>query len=377
MRILFALASIFFVSQQFILCHAQKFTVSSLQFLGKKVITHNSSFGGTTIGGLSGIDYDSANGVFYLISDDRSSINPARFYTAKIQITPAGIDSIQFLEVHSLLQANGQPYPSSKTNPSLTPDPESIRYNSRTGQLFWTSEGERIITKDKKILVDPSINIMNKDGRLLNNFECPPSLRMKAEEKGPHQNGTLEGITFDNDYKQLYASMEETLYEDGPRADVEPSQSWSRIFRFDVKTRKNNAQYAYPLDPVAHAPVSQGSFKINGISEILFLQTNQLLIVERSFTTGRLASTVKLFSANLSEATDIKNIKSLKKNPPTNPIKKKLLLNMDELGIFIDNIEGVTFGPDLPNGHHTLIFVADNNFIPIEESQFLLFEIIP
>lgn len=49
---------------------------------------------------------------------------------------------------------------------------------------------------------------------------------------------------------------------------------------------------------------------------------------------------------------------------------------MDDLGIYIDNVEGVTFGPVLPNGHKTLLFVADNNFNPLEKTQFLLFEVI-
>lgn len=50
---------------------------------------------------------------------------------------------------------------------------------------------------------------------------------------------------------------------------------------------------------------------------------------------------------------------------------------MDDLDRYIDNIEGVTFGPILPNGHRTLIFVADNNFSGRQKTQFLLFEVIP
>ena len=49
---------------------------------------------------------------------------------------------------------------------------------------------------------------------------------------------------------------------------------------------------------------------------------------------------------------------------------------MDDLGIYTDNIEGVTFGPTLPNGHKTLLFVSDNNFTAIEKTQLLLFEVI-
>ena len=50
---------------------------------------------------------------------------------------------------------------------------------------------------------------------------------------------------------------------------------------------------------------------------------------------------------------------------------------MDNLGIYIDNVEGMTFGPTLPNGHKTLVCVADNNFEILEKTQFLLFEILP
>jgi len=58
------------------------------------------------------------------------------------------------------------------------------------------------------------------------------------------------------------------------------------------------------------------------------------------------------------------------------PVKKTLLLNMDELGIYTDNIEGVTFGQKLPNGHRTLVFVADDNFTILQRSQVLVFEIL-
>jgi hypothetical protein len=48
---------------------------------------------------------------------------------------------------------------------------------------------------------------------------------------------------------------------------------------------------------------------------------------------------------------------------------------MDDLGIFIDNIEGVTFGPKLANGKQSLLFVSDNNFSDQQKTQVLLFEV--
>jgi len=53
-------------------------------------------------------------------------------------------------------------------------------------------------------------------------------------------------------------------------------------------------------------------------------------------------------------------------------ISIKLLLNMDDPGIYIDNIEGVTFGPTRPNGKRTLFFVSDNNFNSFKKTDFII-----
>ena len=53
--------------------------------------------------------------------------------------------------------------------------------------------------------------------------------------------------------------------------------------------------------------------------------------------------------------------------------QKSLLLDLDELGIPLDNVEGMTFGPNLPDGRRSLILVSDNNFSPAAFTQFLLF----
>ena len=114
-----------------------------MKFLSEYEIPYNQEFKGTTIGGLSGIDYDSEKEIYYLISDDRSAINPARFYTAKILVSAKGIDTVQWIATYPMLQSNGMPYPNSKIDPANTPDPEAIRYNSKTKELIWTSEGKR------------------------------------------------------------------------------------------------------------------------------------------------------------------------------------------------------------------------------------------
>ena len=349
--------------------------VSALKFIGEYDIPYNIKYNNTTVGGLSGIDYAAKYNKYFMISDDRSDKNPARFYTARISFNKNGIDTVEITSVANMLQPNGTVYPNSKQDPSHTPDPEAIRYDPITDQLVWSSEGERIVKPTQTVLEDPSINIISKNGNFIDSFSLPSNLVMHTTENGPRQNAVFEGMTFADNYKTLYVNVEEPIYEDGPRAEVIDNHAFIRILKFDVASKKNIAQYAYPLSPVAYAPVPADAFKINGVPDILNVGNNKLLVIERSFSTGRLPCTIKVFEADLSGATDISKV-ALKSNSSFTPASKKLLLNMDDLGIYIDNIEGVTFGPRLPNGHKTLLFIADNNFSVVEKSQVLLFEVM-
>jgi hypothetical protein len=350
--------------------------IKALKFLGKHVIPFNTQYKNTTVGGLSGIDYDAKNNLYYLICDDRSDRNPARFYTAKIFITKRGIDSLRFTGVTNMLQPDKTVYPNNKQDALHTPDPEAIRYNPITKQLVWSSEGERIVKEKDTILANPSVITVAKNGLFKNNFELPVIFNMQATANGPRQNGVFEGMSFANNYKTLFVNIEEPLYEDGPRADTTDNNAYIRILKFDAISKKSTAQYAYELDPVAHPANPVTAFKVNGVPDILSMGNNKLLVIERSFSTGRLACTIKIYIADIAAATNISNINSLLANTNFIPVTKKLLLNMDSLGIYTDNIEGVTFGPLLPNGHKTLVFIADNNFNLLQQSQFFLFEVI-
>lgn len=349
--------------------------ISRLQFLSEYEVPNGKQFKQTTIGGLSGIDHDVKNDIYYIISDDRSAINPARFYTAKIHINKSRIDSIDFIDVRTLRQRDGKPYPNSKQDPWHTPDPEEIRYNPIKDEIVWSSEGERKPGND--VFEDPSVIAVDRDGNYRDSFELPANMHLQKAENGPRQNSVFEGLAFSSDYRYLFVSMEEPIYEDGPRAGANDSTAWIRILKFDAEKRKQVGQYAYKIEPVAYPATPANSFKINGVSAIALAGENKLLVVERSFSTGRIACTIRVFLADLNDATDIANTNSLLSQPAAKPVSKKLLLNMDDLGRYIDNIEGVTFGPVLPNGHESVIFIADNNFSPLEKTQVFLFEVIP
>jgi hypothetical protein len=350
----------------------------SLELVNEYVIPYNLQFKGTTVGGLSSIDYDARNDEYYMVSDDRSDKNPARFYKAKINIVDTGINKVEFTDVITWKDKNGNEYPSRAIDPYHTPDPESMRYDGIKNELIWSSEGERVTAAGKKtVLEDPAVNITDLNGRLKDSFALPGNMHMSTSEKGPRQNSVFEGTTFSPDHKYLFVSVEEPLYEDGPRAASGDSTAWVRIIKFDTETKKQVAQYAYHLSAIAYPSNPPGGFKVNGISEILCVGPDKFMIMERSFSSGRNSNTIRIYWADASKATDVSSMTSIAGGKKVKPLAKTLMLNMDNLGRYVDNVEGLTFGPTLPDGRRSMIFIVDNNFDAKEKAQVFLFRVLP
>jgi len=60
------------------------------------------------------------------------------------------------------------------------------------------------------------------------------------------------------------------------------------------------------------------------------------------------------------------------------PLRKRLLLDLDAAGLDkVDNLEGMSWGPLLANGHRSLVMVSDDNFSDDEVTQLLAFELLP
>ncbi|MET0391664.1 MAG: esterase-like activity of phytase family protein [Chitinophagaceae bacterium] len=351
-------------------------SISGLRFVNEYVVPNGQELRGTLIGGLSGIDYDARRDQYYLICDDPSSKGAARFYTARLFIHE-GIDSVHITDVTILLDAAGQPYPDITKDRIHSADLEAMRYDPTRNEMIWSSEGQRNRKGDKLELQDPAVVITDRAGRHKDSFALPPNMHIQPIEKGPRHNSVFEGLAFDEKYRHVYVSVEEPLYEDGPRAGTGDSTAWVRLIKFNRNTRRQVAQYAYQLDAVPYAANPAGAFKVNGISDILYLGKGQFIVIERGFSSGRPVSDVRIYLADARGAEDVSGNPSLAAQPARKPVTKKLLLDMNSLGRFVDNIEGVTFGPRLANGHWSLVFVADNNFDNKEKNQFFLFEVLP
>ncbi|RBQ05373.1 esterase-like activity of phytase family protein [Pedobacter miscanthi] len=352
-------------------------SISSVKFLHEYVMPLNPVFENSVVGGLSGIDYDAAQNQYYLISDDPSQFSPARIYTAQIDLKENKIDTIRIIGVSYLLQENGKQYPKYGTDKTVKPDGESVRYNPNTKQLIWSSEGERLFKNGDTIIVQPGLTFISTAGKFLDTIPLPKGFHFTKTESGPRKNALFEGLTYADNYKTLYASLEEPLYQDGPQSSFGYDKALTRILKFDVATKKNIAQYAYNLGALPVKPTVDNDWNVNGISEILAVNKHTLLVMERAWAKGHDDHTfLKLYLVDLQGAENEINNASFLKNPPK-PLTKKLLFDFDTLNRHIDNFEGVTFGPKLANGHQSLIFCVDNNFGKSQVQQFFLFEVIP
>jgi hypothetical protein len=102
--------------------------------------------------------------------------------------------------------------------------------------------------------------------------------------------------------------------------------------------------------------------------DLVILPEGGLLALEREFVEG-FGMEVQLFHVSIDGATDVSGMESLAGQTYT-PVRKTLLYDFARSGFVPDNLEGMTFGPELPDGDRTLVLVSDNNFKPLlQQSQ--------
>jgi hypothetical protein len=75
--------------------------------------------------------------------------------------------------------------------------------------------------------------------------------------------------------------------------------------------------------------------------------------------------------------TDVLNVERLADASPWCPWSREVLLELPPVfqGVRMDNIEAISWGHTLDNGHRTLVLVADNNFSARQRSLFMVFEL--
>lgn len=331
------------------------------------------NFENAPIGGISAITYDRQRNCFYALSDDRSDHAPARFYTFKLSLKsdPAspGIDQIEVTKVTALKDATGQTY----AKGSL--DPEGIALSPQ-GSVFISSEG---VVQDG---IAPFLQEFDLEtGSLRQSLPIPKLYLPAAESETPQ--GVQDNLGFESltsspwgagmaggEPFRLFTATEFPLIQDQESPDAAPMLK-NRLLHYLVEEGRSLliSEHLYPLSPAPATAIK------HGLTELLAIdQGGHFLSLERSFTPAGFQA--QLFQSTTGGATDINGIASLKGEVSgIQPVRKRLLLDLSQLGIPLENLEGMTLGPRLPDGSQSLLLVSDDNFQPSQATQFLLFRL--
>lgn len=332
------------------------------KFLGMRVYGNEMNFKETLIGGLSGLAYDKDQDSLLTISDDAGIRNHSRFY----EINP---DTRKFSDMKKLVTlVKGRKYNIDAEGIALLPD-QQLAISSETpipgSDVF-------IRTYDRNGLQQQEIHLPEKF--LPSGIKFSLRNIFDRSEKGFKSNKALEALTSVPGAPILFTANEEPLIQ-----DAIPGKRIVRI----VKLAPNafgkivpKAEFAYPLEDIGD----------NGLVEMAGLDENRVLVLERRYDPSIKKVTAKIYEVNLLGAKDYSHVFSFaeeEKEKKIKTLKKKLLMDLDEIlgelptGLTVDNFEGMTLGPDLPNGKRTLILSTDNNFAARQFTQLLFLEFTP
>lgn len=342
-----------------------------LRLIGTAALPSGTSYGGTTVGGLSGIDYDPVQGLYLLISDDRSVHNPARIYTARLHYSANALAPPELTGVRQLLHASGQPFaPPQWPRPGMdTPDPEAARWLPGGLQFLWTSEG------DFERGFGPQLRASRADGTPVRDIALPASFTPRRG-RGPRNNGTLEGLALTPDGRTAWLAMELPWRQDGPSATPAAAGAPVRITAIDVASGQPLRQIAYQPDAVPRARRLPWGVQMNGVSEILADGPHHLLVLERAYSAGA-GFTARLYRIDTRDGSDTLALPALASTPDRanhRPAPKMLVADFEALGLDVDNLEGMAWGPPLDGNRCVLVLVSDDNFNPAQVTQFIAAE---
>jgi hypothetical protein len=306
----------------------------------------------TLIGGLSGIEFDStADGgdpVFFVISDGRSApLRPGleasrAFYRVRLGIRQEGlVGEPEFLEERRIERAPDKA------------DPEAIRFDPRTRRLYWTSEEE-----------PPALRSMSLSGAPIAEATLPAGyVNTVVNNRG------FEGLALSADGTRLFAALEAPLSVDGPASTVDTA-SKIRIVEFAADGLTPTRQYVYCIDRISKPPTG-GRHTELGVPEILWAADDVLLVLERGYTAGYepgKANSVRLYAVDLRAIpqaprdTEESAVRDVVARTDCAVYPKTLFVDLETFGIWIDNVEGMTFGRPFADGDRSLVLISDDNY---------------
>ncbi len=369
----------------------------SLEFLDEYQLPQT-TFEDTVVGGLSAIAYrpnysaeDASESVyhFYALSDDSGAFANPRFYELSITFQTNEIGQVEMGQVSvdgvtSLRDEKGELLPGNVLDPEgMAISPRQTLYISSEGLLrqgigpsieeYDPQTGQKmgqVTVPDRYFVAE---NDADNDRESSQNQE--EQSRPSEFSQGVRENRGFESLTIDRSGAadprepwRLFAATETSLAQDKAATEAEHGER-ARMLHYLVVDNQPQliAEHVYELDTPALSVFT-------GLSELLTLGNGNFLALERSL--GLFGYRVKIYQIETVTATDTSSVPSLKGDlDGIRPIRKRLVLDLKKLGIPLENLEGMTLGPRLPNGGRSLLVISDNNFEPDQNTQILLFRL--
>jgi hypothetical protein len=347
-------------------------TTPRLRFIGDQNFMTGTKFKETEIGGLSGLVYDKNANRILAISDDRGKVNEARFY--EFDLTKLNDKSfiVTPVEVVKLKNKNGEYFKPGNV------DFEGITL-TQSGNVLISSEGPYAGSSP----ATPELFSFSRSGELKEMLPLPkkflPSLKDQVEKlSGARDNKSLEALSTTLDGKTTFVGSEEALYQDGEMTTISYA-STTRIILY--KNLRPFKEVAYKLEKIETTKSVDLSPPDTGLTDIAAIDENNFFTIERIYIPFSNTNIIRIFKCTITEkTTDVSQINSLKNGVYTT-VNKELVADLNDYlpkmnPHELDNIEGITFGPVLPNGNRTLIVVSDNNFGKDQRTLFMAFEVV-
>jgi hypothetical protein len=338
----------------------------------------------------SGIAY-TGSGTLYAAVPDRGPADGTthfldRYDLLRIDISPTATVTPTLVQTTLLTNEKGEnftgfagAFDATNSPASLRLDPEGIRV-AKNGNLFisdeygpflyeFTPDGKRV-----RALPVPAKFLISHPSALASD-ELPSTNGSGGNTSGRQTNRGMEGLALAPTSGKLYGIMQSPLIQDGALDSANKRKGTNnRILEVDPTTGATR-EFLYPMEAAS-----------NGVNEILAINDTEFLVIERDGNAGTAAAFKKIFKISLAGASDISAVDKLPQTGvPTGvtPVIKSLFIDLLDPqyklvgATFPEKIEGLAFGPDLPDGRHLLVVTNDNDLSADIPNYFFAFAINP
>ncbi len=323
------------------------------------------------LGGFSGIEFTGQENEYYFLSDrgpKDGAVNwTCRFQRFRVNVNPETQPPVTTELLGTVLLSNEAGLPltglasayvkSEKQSGRF--DPEGIRITPHGNVLISDEYGPRLIEFSPAGKWVREFSVPSR--YLIANPGLDKSDENPANKIGRQTNRGMEGLAISVDRNHVFGLMQSPLLQDSFRAVItdKPAGLNCRLLQYSIAGQLEK-EMLYHLDDNS-----------NKLNEILAAGPDSSIVIERDGEVGVDAKFKKLMLISTANASDISEIDAL---PPTEipvqlqPVTKRVLIDLLDPRWKLagekmpEKIEGLAFGPDLPDGRRTLLVTSDNDF---------------